>query len=169
MLGKGSDLTRIRQIANSKKFMDVLTGRYGLPLFRKTYSTVGLLQEAVEEEDVKIEKKDDDTVLQEKDDKKDNKKSSEKECDCGKEDCEICNPKDDSKEEKKDKKKDKDDEDKEASKEEQPGDEDKLEESSPFYKLNSKLTESTSTMSDHDLQIQRIKDIMAGKYDNDDL
>lgn len=170
LLGKETNLARVRQIANSKRFMDVLTGRYGLPLFRKGYTDVGLMQEAAsEDEDVKLDKKDGEAVLQEKD----NKKDKEEKCDCGKEDCPICNPKDedkDKKDDKKDKKKDNNDEDKEAEKTEQPGDEDGVQESSMFYRIKNNSTNlNEHTMSDHDIEIQRIKDIMAGKYDNDGI
>ena len=53
MVGRQEDFAKIRRIANSKHLMDVLTGRYGLPLIKKNYRQVGLL-EAVE--DVQIKK-----------------------------------------------------------------------------------------------------------------
>lgn len=84
MIGKDHrDFKYFRDIANTKQLMDLLTGRYGLPLIKKSYNQIGLLGVrntnddlqsdeyadnfiAEETEDVKIQPKDGNTVLQEK-------------------------------------------------------------------------------------------------------
>lgn len=84
MIGKDHrDFKHFRDIANTKELMDLLTGRYGLPLIKKSYKQLGLLGTndsnydlqsdeyggdfvAEETEDVKIKSKDGDTILQEK-------------------------------------------------------------------------------------------------------
>lgn len=129
MIGKHEDFAKIRRIANTKQLMDVLTGRYGLPLIRKNYKQVGFLEafssitEAAKDEDVEMKVNKNDQIIHEEDPKG--------------------------------KKYDKDDSDNEAEKSEQPGDEDKMQEA------------AYDQMTAHELQIQRLKDIMAGKMDDD--
>jgi len=117
--------TKIRQFANSKEVMDVLTGRYGLPLIKKNYTKVGLLgddydkphldnSQMSEEGNIKVQPGD--QVITEKDDKK-----------------------------KEDKK-------------QNSADKNPVSEDASFQH-----------MSAHDLRVQRIRDIMGGKYDDEDL
>lgn len=97
MIGKDHrNFKHFRDIANTKQLMDLLTGRYGLPLIKKSYKQVGLLgtpnntgleetgdnyevnqndyqQFSEENEDVKIKPKDGNMVLQEKPPEKENK------------------------------------------------------------------------------------------------
>ena len=73
MVGKQRDFAKLRNIANTKELMDLLTGRYGLPLVKRNYTSVGLLNrtihhEAVEETEIKPPK--DAKVLHEEDPKK---------------------------------------------------------------------------------------------------
>lgn len=71
MVGKQRDFAKIRNIANTKELMDLLTGRYGLPLVKRNYKSVGLLNgtvhEAVEDAQLKVSK--DAKVLHEEDPK----------------------------------------------------------------------------------------------------
>jgi hypothetical protein len=158
LLGKETNMARIRQIANSKRFMDVLTGRYGLPLFRKNYTDVGLMKEMAEiiEEDAQLKQPSDASVIHEG-----------PKCNCGKAGCKICNPK----------KLQEDGADNEAERTEQPGDEDNFNEDSKLslFKRNQKTLAETvsimdhnnnSNLNEHDMQIQRIKAIAAGKLDD---
>ena len=129
------DFKKIRRIANSKQMMDVLTGRYGLPLIKKNYQQEGLLEAA---EDVQIKKKADEEVIHEGD----KKKSSPK----------------------------KDDEEKtKPSKGEKAEDSDPIE---PDEGGDSEIVEESAgidynNMSAHDLRIQHLREIAAGKYDDD--
>lgn len=92
---KTGEVDKLRRIANSKQMLDVLSGRYGLPLVKKNYKQVGLLENA------EINMTGKNAVLNEKD-KKDPEKTVVKEeaevlnegtkCSCGKADCPICNP-----------------------------------------------------------------------------
>lgn len=82
MIGKDHrDFQYFRDIANTKQLMDLLTGRYGLPLIKKSYKQIGLLGTnennpdqdpdpehfvAENTEDVKIKPQDGNTILQEK-------------------------------------------------------------------------------------------------------
>ena len=73
MVGKQRDFAKLRNIANTKELMDLLTGRYGLPLVKRNYTNVGLLNrtvhhEAAEETEIKPPK--DAKVLHEEDPKK---------------------------------------------------------------------------------------------------
>lgn len=72
MVGKQRDFAKIRNIANTKQLMDLLTGRYGLPLVKRNYRSVGLLNGTIHEtaEDVEIKAKKGDRVLHEEDPKK---------------------------------------------------------------------------------------------------
>lgn len=77
MVGQQKDFAKIRNIANTKELMDLVTGRYGLPLVKRNYKAVGLLNgtvhhEAVEDVQLKVNK--DDKVLHEEDPEKKNKK-----------------------------------------------------------------------------------------------
>lgn len=59
MVGKQKDFAKIRNIANTKELMDLVTGRYGLPLVKRNYKAVGLLNgeihhEAVEDAQLQI-------------------------------------------------------------------------------------------------------------------
>ena len=155
MIGKQEDFSKIRRIANSKQLMDVLTGRYGLPLIRKNYQQVGLLEGKEDKdptgEDVQIKKGKDEQVIHEEDPKGKKGKSTEAiDDDAVKED----KPK--GKDSKPSKKDSDDGSDNEAERTEQPGDEDPMQESAMY-----------SQMSAHELQLQRIRDIAAGKMDND--
>ena len=47
MVGKQRDFAKLRNIANTKELMDLLTGRYGLPLVKRNYTNVGLLNRTV--------------------------------------------------------------------------------------------------------------------------
>ena len=152
---KQSDMTKIRQIANTKKFMDALTGRYGLPLFRKNYDSVGLLKEmAGIDEDALPKAAGDETVIHEKNGK----------CSCGKPNCNC------------DKKLREDGSDNEAGRTEQPGDEDFNENSklSLFQRKHEAVTEAVriainekaEAMNPHDAAVQRIKSILAGELDD---
>ena len=158
MVGKQEDFSKIRRIANSKQLMDVLTGRYGLPLIRKNYKQVGFLEafeglnESAKAEDAELKVGKDDQVIHEED-PKDDKKSSK-----GKDATEDDATKEDKPKEgkgSKGKKDDNDGSDNEAEKTEQPGDEDQMQES------------AYAGMSAHELQIQRLKDIVSGKLDDD--
>jgi hypothetical protein len=88
-------------------------------------------------------------------------------CTCGKAGCKLCNPKNFKE----------DGSDNEAERTEQPGDEDNLNEDSKLslFKRNQKtLAETVSilehntddNMTAHDMQIKRIKSIMAGEMDD---
>lgn len=162
MIGKQEDFTKIRRIANTKQLMDVLTGRYGLPLIRKNYKQVGFLEafsslsEAAKDEDVEMKIGKGDQVIHEEDPKGD-KKSKGKSKDEEPSDVDDAIKEDKPKGAKgsKGKKDDDDGSDKEAEKTEQPGDEDQVQEA------------AYSQMTAHELQIQRLKDIMAGKMDDD--
>lgn len=163
MIGKQEDFSKIRRIANSKQLMDVLTGRYGLPLIRKNYKQVGFLEafeslsEAAKAEDAELKVGKDDQVIHE--DPKD-KGSKSKKGDSKDDDIDSAIKEDDPKGGKPSKsKKDKDDDgsDNEAEKSEQPGDEDQVQEA------------AYSQMTAYELQIQRIKDIASGKMDDDFL
>ena len=161
MIGKQEDFSKIRRIANSKQLMDVLTGRYGLPLIKKNYQQVGFLESKDEkdptEEDVQIKKGKDDQIIHEEDPKgkEKGKKDKDKDSECPTEGDIPEETKDDKKKSSKSSKKDEDDgSDNEAERTEQPGDEDPMQESAFF-----------GQMSAHDLQLQRIRDIAAGKMD----
>ena len=161
MIGKQEDFSKIRRIANSKQLMDVLTGRYGLPLIKKNYQQVGFLESKDEkdptEEDVQIKKGKDDQIIHEEDPKgkEKGKKDKGKDSECPTEGDIPEETKDDKKKSSKSSKKDEDDgSDNEAERTEQPGDEDPMQESAFF-----------GQMSAHDLQLQRIRDIAAGKMD----
>lgn len=56
----------IRKIANTKQLMDILTGRYGLPLVKRNYTKVGLLEQFDLEEDVEPKVNKNDKLLHEK-------------------------------------------------------------------------------------------------------
>ena len=78
MVGKQKDFAKIRNIANTKELMDLVTGRYGLPLVKRNYKAVGLLNgeihhEAVEDAQLQI-KDDKAKVLHEEDPEKKSKK-----------------------------------------------------------------------------------------------
>ena len=134
------DFNKIRRIANTKQLMDPLTGRYGLPLIKKNYKQEGLLEgckKSAEEEDVELKKDKDQDIIHEEE------------------------PKDKDKDEKKSKKKkkhddDDDDEDDHDDDHKDDDDDDEDEEES---------VEESAALDPHQLEIQRIKDIMAGKYD----
>lgn len=122
------DFKKIRRIANTKQMMDVLTGRYGLPLIKKNYQQEGLLEAA---EDVQIKKKSDEEVIHEGDKKKDKGTKLSK------------------------------DEKGDTSSSVEPdegGDSEIVEESANINYDN---------MSSHDLRIQHLREIAAGKYDDD--
>lgn len=78
MVGDQKDFSKIRNIANTKELMDLVTGRYGLPLIKRNYKSVGLLnscnQESaiVKDEDAQIKVKKDDKVIHEDPAKKKN-------------------------------------------------------------------------------------------------
>ena len=77
MVGHQRDFAKIRNIANTKELMDLVTGRYGLPLVKRNYKAVGLLNgtvhhEAVEDVQLKVNK--DAKILHEEDPEKKNKK-----------------------------------------------------------------------------------------------
>lgn len=78
MVGKQRDFAKLRNIANTKQLMDLLTGRYGLPLVKRNYRSVGLLNGTVHEatEDVELKAKRGEQVLHEEDPKKQNKSQS---------------------------------------------------------------------------------------------
>lgn len=162
MIGKQDDFSKIRRITNTKHLMDVLTGRYGLPLIRKNYKQVGFLEafsslaEAAKDEDVEMKVGKDDQVIHEEDPKGD-KKSKGKSKDEESSDIYDASEEDKPKSGKraKGKKDDDDGSDNEAEKTEQPGDEDEIQEA------------AYEQMTAHELQIQRLKDIMAGKMDDD--
>ena len=71
MVGDQRDFAKIRNIANTKELMDLVTGRYGLPLIKRNYRAVGLLnhqhptQEAVEFEDTQLKVKKNDKIIHE--------------------------------------------------------------------------------------------------------
>lgn len=75
MVGKQKDFAKIRNIANTKQLMDLLTGRYGLPLVKRNYKSVGLLNGTIHEEteDVELKANKDAKVLHEEDPKKKSK------------------------------------------------------------------------------------------------
>jgi hypothetical protein len=160
MIGKQEDFKKLRRIANTKQLMDVLTGRYGLPLIRKNYNKVGFLEafaldEAAKAEDTELKVGKDDQVIHEnpKDDKSKGKKKDEESSDV---DDVIKEDKPKGGKGSKGKKEDDDDgSDNEAEKTEQPGDEDQMQEA------------AYEQMTAHELQIQRLKDIMAGKMDDE--
>lgn len=75
MVGHQKDFAKIRNIVNTKELMDLVTGRYGLPLVKRNYTKIGLLNgnihhEAVEDAQLKVNK--DSKVLHEEDPKKKN-------------------------------------------------------------------------------------------------
>ena len=73
MVGKQKDFAKIRNIANTKELMDLVTGRYGLPLVKRNYKSVGLLNNTIHHEaveDVELKTSKDTKVLHEEDPKK---------------------------------------------------------------------------------------------------
>lgn len=73
MVGKQKDFAKIRNIANTKELMDLLTGRYGLPLVKRNYTNVGLLNRSVHHEaveDAQLKPTKDAKILHEEDPKK---------------------------------------------------------------------------------------------------
>ena len=130
------DFAKIRRVANTKQLLDLITGRYGLPLVKKNYKQEGFLEatQKASEEDVELKKGADQDVIHEEEPEKKDKKC--KECDD--------DDKDDDKDEKKSKKKDDDDDD----------DEDEEE-----------SVEESANLDPYQAGVQRIKDIIAGKYD----
>jgi len=136
------DFAKIRRVANTKQLLDLITGRYGLPLVKKNYKQEGFLEatQKASEEDVELKKGEDQDVIHEEEPEKKDKKC--KECDDDDDD------KDDDKDEKKSKKsKKKDDDD---------DDDDEDEEES---------VEESANLDPYQAGVQRIKDIIAGKYD----
>lgn len=88
MVGKDQapDESKLRKIANTKQLLDVLVGRYGIPLVRKNYNQVGLLASANVEgtpvdESAGVNVAGKNAVLNEKD------------CKCGKSNCPVCSKK----------------------------------------------------------------------------
>lgn len=75
MVGHQKDFAKIRNIANTKQLMDLVTGRYGLPLVKRNYKSIGLLNGTIHEEteDVEIKANKDTKVLHEEDPKKKSK------------------------------------------------------------------------------------------------
>lgn len=131
------DFAKIRRVANTKQLLDLITGRYGLPLVKKNYKQEGFLEAAKQasEEDVELKKGADQDVIHEEEPEKKDKK------------CKECEDKDDDKDEKKSKKsKDKDDDDDEEEDEDE-------------------AVEESANLDPYQAGIQRIKDIIAGKYD----
>jgi len=154
---KQSDMNKIRQIANTKKFMDALTGRYGLPLFKKNYDTVGLLKEMTGIDEDKLTDQPAGTAVIHEGPK----------CSCGKAGCKICNPK----------KLQENGADNEAGRTEQPGDEDFNENSRMnLFKKNQATIQETvriaiqennsDNIDPHDAALRRIKSIIAGEMDD---
>ena len=79
MVGHQKDFAKIRNIANTKELMDLVTGRYGLPLVKRNYKAVGLLNgtvhhEAVEDAQLQVKDAKNAQVLHEEDPEKKNKK-----------------------------------------------------------------------------------------------
>ena len=131
------DFAKIRRVANTKQLLDLITGRYGLPLVKKNYKQEGFLEAAKQasEEDVELKKGADQDVIHEEEPEKKDKK------------CKECEDKDDDKDEKKSKKsKDKDDDDDEEEDEDE-------------------AVEESANLDPYQAGVQRIKDIIAGKYD----
>jgi hypothetical protein len=131
------DFAKIRRVANTKQLLDLITGRYGLPLVKKNYKQEGFLEAAKQasEEDVELKKGADQDVIHEEEPEKKDKK------------CKDCEDKDDDKDEKKSKKsKEKDDDDDEEEDEDE-------------------AVEESANLDPYQAGIQRIKDIIAGKYD----
>lgn len=131
------DFAKIRRVANTKQLLDLITGRYGLPLVKKNYKQEGFLEAAKQasEEDVELKKDEGQDVIHEEDPEKKDKKCK---------DCDDDDDKDDDKDEKKSKKKDDDD-----------GDDEDEEEA----------VEESANLDPYQAGVQRIKDIIAGKYD----
>ena len=111
MVGKDQapDESKLRKIANTKQLLDVLTGRYGIPLVRKNYNQIGLLASANIDEGTPVDESagvnttGKNAILNEKDKKDDKaddtvvKEETEPEevlnegrCNCGKDSCPIC-------------------------------------------------------------------------------
>lgn len=131
------DFAKIRRVANTKQLLDLITGRYGLPLVKKNYKQEGFLEAAKQasEEDVELKKGTDQDVIHEEEPEKKDKK------------CKDCEDKDDDKDEKKSKKsKEKDDDDDEEEDEDE-------------------AVEESANLDPYQAGVQRIKDIIAGKYD----
>ena len=131
------DFAKIRRVANTKQLLDLITGRYGLPLVKKNYKQEGFLEAAKQasEEDVELKKGADQDVIHEEEPEKKDKK------------CKDCEDKDDDKDEKKSKKsKEKDDDDDEEEDEDE-------------------AVEESANLDPYQAGVQRIKDIIAGKYD----
>jgi len=131
------DFAKIRRVANTKQLLDLITGRYGLPLVKKNYKQEGFLEAAKQasEEDVELKKGADQDVIHEEEPEKKDKK------------CKECEDKDDDKDEKKSKKsKEKDDDDDEEEDEDE-------------------AVEESANLDPYQAGVQRIKDIIAGKYD----
>ena len=73
MVGQQTDFSKIRRVANTKQLMDLLTGRYGLPLVKKNYKQEGFLEAAKQaSEDVELKKKQGESVIHEQEPKKNN-------------------------------------------------------------------------------------------------
>ena len=89
MIGKGQapDESKLRKIANTKQLLDVLTGRYGIPLVRKNYNQVGLLASANADEGTPVDESAGVNVAGK------NAVLNEKDCKCGKADCPVCGKK----------------------------------------------------------------------------
>jgi hypothetical protein len=133
------DFAKIRRVANTKQLLDLITGRYGLPLVKKNYKQEGFLEatQKASEEDVELKKGEDQDVIHEEEPEKKDKKCKE---------CDDDDDKDDDKDEKKSKKsKKKDDDDDDEDEEE--------------------AVEESANLDPYQAGVQRIKDIIAGKYD----
>ena len=89
MIGKDQapDESKLRKVANTKQLLDVLTGRYGIPLVRKNYDQIGLLASADIDEGTPVDESAGINVAGK------NAVLNEKDCKCGKADCPVCGKK----------------------------------------------------------------------------
>ena len=130
-----TDFRKIRRISNTKRLLDILTSRYGLPIVKKNYTQVGFLESDDEEDDDEDEKEDVEL-----------KKKSDKDVVINEKDKEKCEDDDDDDEEcDKDDKKYKDKEECDDKKE----------------------VEESASMDQHELYLQHLRDIAAGKFDDE--
>ena len=130
-----TDFRKIRRISNTKRLLDILTSRYGLPIVKKNYTQVGFLESDDEEDDDEDEKEDVEL-----------KKKSDKDVVINEKDKEKCEDDDDDDEEcDKDDKKCKDKEECDDKKE----------------------VEESASMDQHELYLQHLRDIAAGKFDDE--
>ena len=128
-----TDFSKIRRISNTKRLLDILTNRYGLPIVKKNYTQVGFLESDDEEDDDEDEKEDVEL-----------KKKSDKDVVINEKDKEKCDDDDDEECDKDDKKcKDKEECD------------------------DKKEVEESTSMDQHELYLQHLRDIAAGKFDNE--